>query len=570
MSQQQRQEYQAQAYALMASIEGTSPASETLRRRLQALAEEVPPPGAEVETVENHESAELEEEMGEVEEEFTEVDIGCSWTLTGALIFNIIMFYFINYPDDDIKRYTWSIINTTLSIFVAVMSFQGVDEMMLHFVIDPALGVFPKGWQELVRVMSGFVIFLFWFALAHTVVAYFAGLVCNPEEDPSQLMTKKWTVADAMRGDNGEVVEGHNLVREGLSKGIATVDGVEVFVKNRAVLHEGYERRTKCWAMLFAHMAGFAMISAGGDLQHAAPFVNNPGMSWVSVVLCALFLLLLFTATAFLYKEGPEFEEARKLYKEEGLDAEDDIFCLAVSFLCVQSLRFSLSGSLPSKLGLYHHPETEESQLIGLYVSAVAMVGVTVAAAVLLRKGRVKDLIVGTASMGFAWCVLFATRAAFDAWPFLQEKKITPATIEGRVLLAMTLSLFACAVIVVLDKIEDGLDKEGDAEQLHKLLKNIITGLSILIGFTWEHTFDGCVEAISSLWSNVLLGKLVLTLVIVVIVVPAWRRYILAKVVDLHKAQRERKEAFEKLKDGYSHRVSDESSEEEPSARLLC
>ena len=32
-------------------------------------------------------------------------------------------------------------------------------------------------------------------------------------------------------------------------------------------------------------------------------------------------------------------------------------------------------GSLPSKLGLYHHPETEESQLIGLYVSAVAMVG---------------------------------------------------------------------------------------------------------------------------------------------------------------------------------------------------
>ena len=37
-------------------------------------------------------------------------------------------------------------------------------------------------------------------------------------------------------------------------------------------------------------------------------------------------------------------------------------------------------------------------------------------------------------------------------------------------------------------------------------------------------------KAISSLWSNVLLGKLILTFFIVIIVVPAWRRYILAKV----------------------------------------
>ena len=43
--------------------------------------------------------------------------------------------------------------------------------------------------------------------------------------------------------------------------------------------------------------------------------------------------------------------------------------------------------------------------------------------------------------------------------------------------------------------------QDSDGEQLHKLLKNIITGLSILIGFTWEHTFDGCVEARSpKLW----------------------------------------------------------------------
>ena len=56
-----------------------------------------------------------EEEEEEEEEEFSPVDVGCSWTLIGSLFFTMVMFYFVNYPDDDIKRYTWAIINSTLS-----------------------------------------------------------------------------------------------------------------------------------------------------------------------------------------------------------------------------------------------------------------------------------------------------------------------------------------------------------------------------------------------------------------------------------------------------------------------
>ncbi|CAE7331389.1 ANKRD17 [Symbiodinium pilosum] len=56
------------------------------------------------------------------------------------------------------------------------------------------------------------------------------------------------------------------------------------------------------------------------------------------------------------------------------VDAEDDIFCLAVSFLFVQSLRFTFSGSLPGKLGLYHEVSTEANQMLALYGSAVLMV----------------------------------------------------------------------------------------------------------------------------------------------------------------------------------------------------
>jgi len=505
------------------------------------------------------------------EEEFSASDVASSWTLIGSLTFTMIIFYFVNYPDDDIKRYTWSIINTTLSIFTAVMLFTGFDEAVMELILDPTLGAFPTGWRSVARAACGFLIFLLWFGVAHLVVSFFAGVLVSGEEE-SEKLTKQWVVADAMRGDHGMVVPVEHLHREGHSKGLATVDGVEVFVSSRAVVFEGYERRTKCWALLFSHMAGFAMISAGGDLQHVSPFVDSAAFSWLAVVLSALFLLLLFSLTAAFFSRGDKSEsEAQKLYREEGLDAEDDIFCLAVSFLAVQSVRFTISGRLPSKLGLYGEEleYVKAEQMVGLYFCAVILLTVMVAGTMLMHGGRVKDLTVGTLSMGFAWCVLFATRSAFSAWPLLQRHNLTPDSIEGRVLLAMVLSLFTCAIIVVLDKIEDASRKEGDRSIL-KLLKNIITGLSILIGFTWEHTFDGCVEAISSLWTDKLLGKITLTLAIVIIVVPAWRRYILARVVELHKADRERKAAMEKVKDGYAAPTSEESSEEESSARLIC
>eukprot|EP00913_Durusdinium_trenchii_P018276 g17171.t1 len=110
--------------------------------------------------------------------------------------------------------------------------------------------------------------------------------------------------------------------------------------------------------------------------------------------------------------------------------------------------------------------------------------------------------------MGFAWCLLFATRSLFDASHFLMSHEISPWTIEGRILLAMCLSLFACFIIVVLDK-----------------------------------TLVQVSSAISSLFEDTLTIKLVLIFLIVVIVTPAWRKYILAKVVHLEKARREQREA---------------------------
>lgn len=473
---------------------------------------------------------ELELEDEQEEEHFTRVDVGCSWTLIGSLFFTMVMFYFVNYPDDDIKRYTWSTINTTLSIFTAVLAFNGLDQLMVNVVVAPVLGAFPVGSQELARVLVGFVAFLAWYGIALTAIALAAGLM---KRDDAELKSRRtWVITDFMRGDHGTAVNGHQLIQNARSKGIADVRGVEVFVASRSLHQENYETRTKCWSTLFAHMTGFAMISAGGDLQNSPPFLTVP-MSWLAVLLCILFLVGVFSLVGHLYRRD-EGSEAKELFVDESAEAEDDVLCLSVSFLLVQSARFSITGVLPSKLGLYHDKELETAQTSALYGIGALSAVLMVLAALTMPHRRAKSLVVGTFSMGFAWCLLFATRSLFDASHFLMSHEISPWTIEGRILLAMCLSLFACFIIVVLDKIEDGLQKPAD--ELHTMLKHVITSLSILIGFTWEHTFDGCVEAISSLFEDTLTIKLVLIFLIVVIVTPAWRKYILAKVVHLETA----------------------------------
>lgn len=65
----------------------------------------------------------------------------------------------------------------------------------------------------------------------------------------------------------------------------------QVFVASRALVREGYETRTKCWSTLFAHMAGFAMISTllKTEPTHANPQTRSKDL-WHSGIMCSFSL----------------------------------------------------------------------------------------------------------------------------------------------------------------------------------------------------------------------------------------------------------------------------------------
>merc|ERR1719221_1361112 len=107
--------------------------------------------------------------------------------------------------------------------------------------------------------------------------------------------------------------------------------------------------------------------------------------------------------------------------------------------------------------------------------------------------------------MCFAWCLLFATK-----WACV-EMRLLSHEMRGRVVMAFALTTVAALVVFCLDKIDDTMKEanakpvsngggaDGGAQALAKeIIRIIVTSLGILVGFSWEHCFDGAVEHVSA------------------------------------------------------------------------
>jgi len=62
---------------------------------------------------------------------------------------------------------------------------------------------------------------------------------------------------------------------------------------------------------------------------------------------------------------------------------------------------------------------------------------------------------------------------------------------------------------------------------------SIIGGLGILVGFAWEQSFDGGVEVIAELTPYPILAQLGMAILVALVVVTPWRRYILDTLIQL-------------------------------------
>jgi len=267
---------------------------------------------------------------------------------------------------------------------------------------------------------------------------------------------------------------------------------------------------TEAWGILLGHATGFAAKNACSSLQQAVPR-NFFFVALTPLLFFGIIILVYHATECFRYKimmrdgEEDEFEE---IWRERVAETEDEVIALAVSFSIVQMLRFGISGHLPNASGedqerfnLHTNSSCALLLLVGLVpgVADVVRVMCTRSANTFVRivsgggseeeRLRSRNWCEGISSMSFAWCIHFAV----DWWVASNFE------LEGSmkaVLSALTVTALAFVLIFGLDKVADS---NFDDVEVHHALRGMIGGL----------------------------GLLVLAIALALLVLPAWKWFIL-------------------------------------------
>jgi len=134
-------------------------------------------------------------------------------------------------------------------------------------------------------------------------------------------------------------------------------------------------------------------------------------------------------------------------------------------------------------------------------------------------------------STGMAWCFFYGTYWIVAATGWTDQDAML------QVIIALFVSAISFSVIWGFDKIEDFNKKTNLlGEFVDKAILAVIDALGILIGFSWEQSFDCAVDVISEDVDKFIpktFARLIMSLLLTLIVFPAWKGYILPTELEL-------------------------------------
>jgi len=544
----------------------------------------------------------------------------------------MVLFYMVNWPDDDIRRYSWQIINSTISIFVAVLVFTGVDDYVITFC--PVKRVHHHGHShgghkeepgmfssQTVAIIVSYALFMCWFLCLQLSIMYLSGASF---EGDAPISEEVWCVADTLRAEyltqvNERHVRRVHMQHQTKSVGVMSDDfqgfsddgsqggfsprgartrredklrqrHIAVLVEKVELVKTEREQKVKAYSTLFEHMTGFAAINMGGFLMNDDWFKQNWVTCSLAVVINQIFLIILYRITRKLRQiiaaSDGQSDWRDEMCFHEVEEGENNIASLAASFQITQVMRFIISGNLPEISG----DENDEAsktilEILGLYGGGL-LVG-SVAFFVLQGYDSILDwydtkfpdgfffiyhrnvkrgleMVQSCCAMVAAWSFFFATRYAVSSSHLLSFWGGDGGgdAMGAQVIIAAMLSFFSCMCIRGLDLMEDygkdhpsNLDSDsGDIDKVSKAVAFGVSALGLLVGFSWERAFDHGVGTLSTLTHNPALSKLVGSVVMALVIVPAWSAHIVSKVIAhdrSHKYQEQvRKEKQQQQRSG--------------------
>jgi len=544
------------------------------------------------EGVEGEESKEGEEgeEEEEEEEEVDPVDLTLAISLLGFITIIMALFWLVNYDDQDMKIYIWGVLSNTLSIFLAVLMFTTLSMVVHRFV--------PEDASTEIVIFVDFMQLAFCFVLMQFAVAYISGCFekqpfggagtegMTISEQKQQRVRRFKSVATLLAHSSGFAAINFGGAIQHMKCFLDTpllmfVVPPALFVFQLIACRLVRRIRTNSIKNILANNVGHAyqqmspvaeapvvveeqagcteqmleLAACGTRLPVPCPTQSRVDHASYQQISPVGAVQMHPDAPPDVIQEKAGVEWCVEKWEEETYESENEISSLAISFLLLQAIRYNLTGVMPDAFGIeeenYTHPKKDIYYLTGcgLILAVCCCIIVVVTAEsfpenVKIPGGTVKSMVKrmcligqGTTAMGFAWALMYTSK-----WQLtILTSPMNPNCVTARVMLAVCISVIAFFIILGLDHLAD---MKSTGEKTDKAIIAIITSLSILVGFTWEQSFDGAVEVLadSKFKEHKVMAVMTLTVAIFTIVYPQWRKYILRTLLRL-KDEKEAQEA---------------------------
>lgn len=425
----------------------------------------------------------------------SEVGLALSVMLLGTVGFVMALFYLVNYHDRDIRSDTWKMLNSTISIFAAVLLYTDAKALVNRLIWPETRGHLRQHRPE-------------------NVTSFGVVLLCG-------------------------------------------VRCLCVLVVLQALLYMLRDKRNRllAWGTLAAHIAGFAAIDFYGSMQDWSFFRLNVATTTLATVIAVLGMMLNFWLGLKLREwaslaDDDEIDAEEAAWDATCVDAENDVAGLCLGLLISRTLRQAVTGELPP-LTPVGEPKGKTWDDCGWLALICALLIAFVFSfkrfdtslkkrisfgPLMIRVLNVTECVNATTA---GWTMLFCNRWIFHTatagWTNL-------APMTAHQIIALMNSVLVIPAMFLVDYLADNhlLSEEG--------LRSLGVSFGLLVGLSWEITFDTAVENLEhrmvNAYHNHILGafaKTILILGLCGVVLPAWRMYILPKALAAEE------EAHEKL-----------------------
>jgi len=479
-----------------------------------------------------------EAELAEVRrEEFSEEGQGVSYTLLSTTAFSLMAVYLVNWNDDDVRRYAWDVISMALSIFTSLLAFVNLTNWLEGLVnADADVGV---------RCMLGYSMFILWFGALLVAIGFSSGVLCSTIPD-EEFEMEDWVVEDEMLTSHKDLVDASRIVYKRWGRAIATDDDNHpVFCRQRNLAMEEIEGRMRSLLVFFSHTTAFAATYAGVALMHVSFFAQNALCSLLAVVINLLGVFLAFRFAELFTCRG-KMEKLVDLFFEAVDDAEIDVLGLSASYLLVSCLAFGITG-MQSNFELYQMPSSLSlNRALAIFASGLAILVLSVVLVVTWRRKpnetawrtKTRELSQSALSLVFSWCAVRSVQWTIVDLCKKQVVTLLPASLVVLLASALTMSAASFVLILPLDKIEDRVRSLGGAG---RIFKDVIIALGVVVGVSWEPVFNKSVAVAAHSFSNPPVVRLLLSAAIVLLLLPAWKRFVLTKQISYTETRSERR-----------------------------